>query len=142
MNSKITYAYNLMLKKQYTCVMYNGEKVYTSSERGVKPLLDFIENEIDVKGYCVADKVVGKAAAFLYVLLGVKEIYADVISEPAAKVLEKYNISHYFNKKVELIKNRAKTGFCPMESAVININDANEAYAAIKNKLKQMGVKK
>lgn len=59
----------------------------TSTERGVKPLLQWLDGENSVKGFSAVDKVVGRAAAFLYVLLEVKEVYAGVMSEGAA---------HYF----------------------------------------------
>ena len=61
--------------------------MYSSTERGVKPLLDFIENGPNLRGFSAADKIVGKAAALLYVLLGVKEVYAPVMSETALYTL-------------------------------------------------------
>ena len=46
------------------------------------------------------DKVVGRAAAFLYVLLEVKEIYAGVMSEGAADVLSKYGICSGYGGRI------------------------------------------
>ena len=71
----------------YTCVLTDGAEIYTSTHRGVKPLVQFLESGKAFVGFSAADKVVGKAAAYLYVLLGVKEIYAQIISETAEKVL-------------------------------------------------------
>lgn len=114
--------------------MKKGDKVFTSSDRGVKPLLHLLENEKDfLKGASVADKVIGKAAALLMVLGGVKEVHTGVISEPAVEVFEKHNITFFFDKKVERIINRKGDGLCPMETLCMNIEEPAEAFEKIKN---------
>lgn len=125
-----------MLKNgKYTCVVLKGNDVYTSCERGVKPLLWLLENRGTCSGYSAADKVIGKAAAFLYVLLKVESIYAGIISKPALKVLEENGIRVDYDELVEGIINRKGTGPCPMESATMNVKDAKAALSVIKAKL-------
>lgn len=116
----------------YTCVMVKNDLIFTSKERGVKPLLDWIDCGADFENAVVADKVVGKAAAFLYVLLKVKEIYAVVLSQPALRVLEKHNIEISYEEKVSAIRNRDNTGNCPMESAVWDVDNPEEALVVIR----------
>ena len=53
------------------CLCKDG-KLLTSNKRGISPMMDFIEEGRDVTGYSVADKIVGKAAAFLFVLAGLR----------------------------------------------------------------------
>lgn len=130
MSLMIDKAKEILIKNNYTCVVISNDNIYTSRDRGVKPLLDWY-GSIDLQGAFVADKVVGKAAAFLYVLLDVKEVYAGVISESAYKVLLDYNINVIFDEKVDAIQNRDKTGFCPMETAVWNIDNPTNAYDVI-----------
>lgn len=124
-----------------TCVFFDGENTYTSKDRGVKPLLQMLQNKTDVKDFSVADKVVGKAAAFLYVLLGVKELYAKVISQHALTVLQEHKIDVSYGELVEAIRNRTNTGFCPMETAVLQIEDADTALQAILEKQRELLVK-
>ena len=64
----------------------------------------------DLKGFSAADKVVGKGAAFLYVMAGVKEVYASVMSEKAAALLSEYGIDGFCGQKVDRIRNRQGTG--------------------------------
>ena len=64
----------------YTCVLTDGTIVYTSKLRGVKPLVQFLESGTIPSGFSAADKVIGRATAYLYVLLGVREVYAQIIS--------------------------------------------------------------
>lgn len=121
----------LLNKTDNTCVFCCDDVILTDKRRGVRPLLDLIEGQVDVTGFAVADKVVGKAAAFLYCLLKIKCLYARVISEPALAVLQEANIPTQYDQLVPAIQNRTKDGFCPMESAVWDLNSPEEALAAI-----------
>lgn len=122
----------------YTCVLARGEAVCTSRERGVGPLLQWLASGADFQGFSAADKVVGRAAAFLYVLLGVPAIYAGVISRPALAVLEEHGIRVSYTSLVPAIRNRTDTGFCPMESAVLQISDPAQALVVIQNKVQEL----
>lgn len=137
-NKDIEKAKEMLVEGGCTCVLVKGDSVLSSSDRGVKPLLNWLESGISFRNYCAADKVVGKAAAFLYVLLGVKMIYSSVISIPAIEVLQKYGIEVSFEKSVEMIYNRTNTGYCPMEQATLGISEPNEALTAVKETLKKL----
>jgi hypothetical protein len=138
MNNTLLNAKSTLEKESLTCIITNGESVYKSNLRGIKPLLEFVQNGVDTRGFYAADKVVGKAAAYLYVLLGVKEIYAQVVSEAAEAVLSKHQIPLFYEEKVPAIRNRTNTGFCPMEQAVWEIDDPLSAKQAIVQKLDQL----
>lgn len=140
MNKDLTEAKNRLIEGGYTCVVMKNEQIYTSMERGVKPLLTWLDDGVDLQGYSAADKVIGKGAAMLYVLLGVKEIYATVISEPAKATLEQYGIEVSYDQCVEGIRNRTHTGPCPMEDAVKGIDNPEEALQAIRDKLNSMQI--
>lgn len=131
MNSDLQKAKELLIISNKTCVLCKSDTIYTSTERGVKPLLDWLEDPVDLQGVSVADKVVGKAAAFLYVLLKIKEIYAPVMSRGAVEIFVQYGIHAEYDCQVERIINRAGTGFCPMEEAVMEAATPEQAREAI-----------
>ncbi len=131
-------ARSLLESGDYTCVLCRGEEVLTATERGVKPLLNWLDSGLDLTGYSAADRVVGRATAFLYCLLGVKEVYARVMSHPAADVLKAGGITAEAGQLVDGIINRRGTGPCPFEAAVMNIQDSSEALNAIRRKMEQM----
>lgn len=135
MNDNLQRAKELLITEGYTLVLNNGTDVLSSRERGVKPLLNLIDSGSDLSSFSAADKVVGAAAAYLYVLLNVKEIYVSVLSEKAEKVLVKYGISYYADKKVPYIINRKGDGMCPMEGAVNNAVSPEEALSKIRSQL-------
>ena len=131
-------ACSLLEKENYTCVLCRGDDTVTDSRRGVKPLLELLESGRAFAGYSAADKVVGKAAAFLYCLLGVTALHAGVISQPALAVLEDAGITVRYDTLVPAIRNRTNTGFCPMETAVWALTDPALAPDAIRTALKNL----
>lgn len=131
----------LLLDNGYTCVLAKDFQTVYSTKRGVKPLLELLESGRDYSGFLAADKVVGKAAAFLYVLLDIKELYAGIISKPALAVLREHKIETSYDTLVEGIRNRTDTGYCPMETAVLNITDPQAACEEIRKKLEEFANK-
>ena len=124
----------------YTCVLRRGNTLYTATERGVKPLVRWLTEGLEAKDFSAADRVVGRATAYLYLLLGVKEVYAHVMSRAAAEVLEAGHIHHSCGSLVDHIINRQGTGICPFEAAVLHIHDPQAALTAIREKMAQMNI--
>ena len=61
-------------------------------ERGVKPLLQWISEGRSFEGWSVADKVVGKAPALLYVQLKPAAVYAIAMSGAAVSEQEPFDV--------------------------------------------------
>lgn len=125
----------------YTCVLTDGTGFFTSKDRGVKPLVQFIEQKSIPENLFAADKVVGKATAYLYVLLKIQALYAKVISEPAIAVLKAHGIAVSYESLVPNIINRRGDGICPFEEAVMHMDDADTAYAAILKKMEALQIR-
>lgn len=121
-----------------TCVFVKGGEVVTSSERGVKPLLERIDSGKTFEGFSAADRIVGRAAALLYAFMGVKEVFAPVLSEGAGEIFGRHKIAYGYAKRTPYIINRAGTGLCPMEEATAGISDPQEGLKAIREKLKTL----
>ena len=138
MEQNLKKALDLLNSGNYTCVVCKEDTVYTTTQRGVAPLLNWLDSGTDLKDFSAADRVVGRGAAFLYCLLGVKEVYALVMSRPAAEVLQSHGIPADAGTFVEGIINRTGTGPCPFEDAVMDIQDAQEALNAIRMTRKQL----
>ena len=107
----------------------NGEikEYYQDRIKDIKDILK--ENESALKGAVIADKVIGKVAGSILTVAGVKEIYADVISEYAIPVLEKNHIKYEYKDRVEYIINQTKTGMCPMENKYKDEINIHKVYS-------------
>ena len=138
MNKDLTKAIKIFRETGATCVLCKGGSRVDSQLRGVAPLVDLLDTGMDFSGYSAADKVIGKATAFLYCLLEVKAVYAPVISKPALAVLQAHGIEVRYDECVEAIFNHRRNGFCPMETATKHIDDPDAALAAIRRTLEKL----
>lgn len=114
------------------CLCKDGRCLF-SDKRGISPMMDFIAEGVDLAGYAVADVVVGKAAALLFVKSKIKKVFAKTLSESGKKILELYGIDCEYETLTQTIINRAGTDICPMEKAVADTQNAEEAYKLLKD---------
>ena len=119
------------------CLCKDGNCIY-SDGRGISPMMNFIADGVGLAGYSVADIVVGKAAALLFVRCGIKEVFAKILSNPARKVLEENGVPYTYQTLTEKIINRTGTDVCPMEKAVAETDNPDQAYELLKHKLATM----
>ncbi len=135
MEDDIIKAKEKLKSEKLSCVLCKNDIFYTSDKKGIIPIIEFIDMNINMNGFSVADKIVGKAAALLFVLLDVSCVFSEVMSKGAINVFKKNKIQYSYETCVENIINREGTGLCPMETAVFNIETPNEALKAVKIKL-------
>lgn len=129
---------HLLHEGDYSCVIENGE-IRTFTQRGVADLFRLLKEEpAFLRGASVADKVVGKAAAALMILGGIKEIYTDTISSPALELFRHSGIEPAFGKEVPHIINRDGTDWCPMEKLSFNEKSAETILPLIESFLNKM----
>lgn len=130
----------LLQKDAYTCVLLRADELEYSQEHGVLPLVKWIDAGKHFKGYAAADRIVGSAAAYLYVILDVQEVYAQVMSQDAIEILTQHGIVAMYDVTTGMIRNRSNTGRCPMEQAVRSCKTPEEAYQAIRRKLNELQI--
>ena len=122
----------------HSIALCKDDVLITDDGRGISPMMKFISQGRELSGFSCADAVVGKAAAELFVKAGIIEVYGKIMSRPADKFLTEKNIPHSFSQLADNILNVKKSGLCPMESAVKDIDDPDEAYSALKAKVAEM----
>ena len=110
-------------------VMFENGKIEEYYNPRVQDIVSILkENEEALKGTIIADKVIGKTAASLLTVAGVKEIYANVISEIAIPVLEQNNIKYEYKNKAQYIIKKEGNGMCPMENKFKDEKDLINIY--------------
>ena len=103
-----------------------------SSQRGVKDLLTLVTEQPEVlREAIVADKAVGKAAAACMVTGGIKQVWADVMSEPALALMQSHGVTAGCGRLVDHIINRAGTDWCPMERLSHDVDDPDVIISKI-----------
>ena len=119
------------------CLCKNGSW-FTDDGRGISPMMRLIAQGRDLSGYAAADTIVGKAAAMLFAKAGIREVYGEVMSKAGYDCLQQHLIPCSYGTLTERIINRNGDGICPMELTVAAIDDCEEAYLALKERLSKM----
>lgn len=121
----------LIANKDATLVAVRGDEIITCTEHGIKPLLAWVREGRDLTGFSVADKVVGKAPALLYAVLGPDAVFSPVMSWTARAVLLASSIATSYDTLVPHIQNHDKSGQCPMDASVEDVFDPYEAVCVL-----------
>lgn len=117
---------------EYACVIAHAGEVRTFTRRGVADLFQLYTHEpAFLQGAFAADKVIGRAAAFLLVAGGVREVYADVLGTSARCLLEKAGIIVTCAREVQVILNRTGNAPCPLETLCAGATTVQEALPLI-----------
>ena len=118
-------------------IVKNGKVLFKSTKNGIQPFFDAL-NKLPRKSYfgcSVADHVVGKAALMLAAYIGAKEIFTPLASQHAVDASLNLELELNTGQIVPYIINRTHDGMCPMEKAVLNIDEPENAYHVLKIKL-------
>ncbi len=131
-------AIKLIKSGKATCVLVKENKIISAeSPKGIYYIIDLYEKGL-LKDAYVADTIIGKAAAMIFSLGGVKGCYGQTTSEGALNWLNEHNISVNYSELTPSIQNRKGDGICPMEETVKDIFDEEEALIALKNKVNEL----
>ena len=85
----------ILRREKCSLVVKNHDIVTTYSKPGVRDLEYLLDHDPEMlHGATIADKVIGKAAAAMVVVGGVKELYAEVMSTKAIPFLEEAGIAY------------------------------------------------
>ncbi|MDR7856545.1 DUF1893 domain-containing protein [Tissierella sp.] len=123
----------LIDENQALVVVKNGEVIYKSVEKGIKPMYILsTEMKSEAKGASLADKVIGRGAALLCGYVEIKEVYTDLISEGGIAALGEYNIPYEMEKSCQYIMNKDKTSYCPIEKLSLDTDDPALLLQSIK----------
>lgn len=119
-------------EKLALAIVKEGKVIFSSSDKGIKPLYTAVkEQKNELEGSSVADRVTGRAAAMLCTYAGIKQLKTKLISDNAINVLKETSISYEYDEHAPYIKNRDKTGMCPVETLSLKANNIDELLTGI-----------
>lgn len=139
MNEQLEKAVEILKKENHSCVLIKDNVLSASDDFGVKPLMSLLRKDRTAfQNGVIADKVVGKAAAMLAISGGAAAVYGAVMSEPAAEILKKSGIYFSYDELAPNIKNRKGDGLCPLEKAVLDIQNPDDAFDILEDAIKEL----
>lgn len=129
---------NLLARGGYSCVIADRDRVMTSRAHGIAPLLERAERSERLEGAFVADRIIGKAAAMLLVVMRVASVYGQIMSREAEALLSANGIEVEYGALTDHIINRSGDGLCPMEQAVRDLTDCAAAPAVLRRRIEEL----
>lgn len=117
---------------EHSLTIRNNGKTLTFDGRGVSDLYRLLTTSPEtLHGAEATDKVVGKGAAALMILGGVRSLHAGIISTPALQMLSKAEMDVTYGEEVPNIKNMRGDGICPVEQLCLKCTTAEECLPLI-----------
>jgi hypothetical protein len=118
-----------------------GRIIYETGYHGISGFLNAIEKlHGELEGASVADKVAGKAVAFLCIYSKIRAVYASTLSRRARAMFEENEVHTEWEELVENILDKDRTMICPFEDAARDVRSPPDAYRrfkALQESLKQ-----
>lgn len=121
----------ILRREKCSLVVKNHGIVTTYSKPGVRDLEYLLDHDPEMlHGAVIADKVIGKAAAAMVVVGGVKELYAEVMSKKAIPFLEEAGIAYTYGTLVDTIKEEGDR--CQLEKITAPATTPEETVALLR----------
>ncbi len=108
--------------------------------RGISPLLEAFDAG-ELRGSIVMDRVIGRAAAAICAYAGASEVHTPLAAEGAGGILSLSGGRLFADLSVPTILNRTKSGLCPMEDAVKDMDEPEAMVFEIRKTLKRINKK-
>jgi hypothetical protein len=139
MNTDLEIAKKRLIENRVSLSMVKeGKILFESRSNGLRDLFEaVIRLGTLLRNASIADQIVGKAAAFLFVYSCANSVFAVTISEKGLKLLEQNNVHAEFQNVVPNMLNKERTDVCPFEKMVLNCREAKEAFGILGNFFKQ-----
>jgi hypothetical protein len=130
----------LIQSGEKSCVVVRAKEIiYAANGRGIAPLLAVYRDEPEkLKDSFVLDKIIGKAAAAILVQGGAYKAYGEIMSIAGRDLLTRNALAVEYGSLVDAIKNRNGDGICPIEQAVLDIDDPQECVARIEEAVRAL----
>ncbi len=125
-------AKEIFYQENCTFVLVKGDDIIKSTEHALTPLVKLAEGEKDFTDYSICDRIAGRAASFLYVLLGLKEVYAVKMAKLAVQILDRAEIKFETDEYIETILDANMKDIDKSEQAVVKSGSAVKALEDLK----------
>lgn len=114
-------------------IVRNGNVLAKRSGKGIRPLMEIVSTESDIlSGSAIADRIVGAAVAMIAAHFQVADVYGDVMSQGAVRLLAQGNIRYRYAFLTDYIKNRQGTGMCPIEEMALRSETVEELISNLR----------
>jgi len=107
----------------------DGKIIFCNSDDGIRGFISAIKEFGEkLNGSSVADRIAGRAVALLCIHVGIKSVFAEVMSDGCRDVLQKGGVAFKYGRLVNKILSKYKNDVCPLERLVLKIENPQIAF--------------
>jgi len=107
----------------------DGEIIFCSSDDGIRGFISAIKKFGEkLNDSSVADRIAGRVVALLCIYVGIKSVFAEVMSDGCRDALQKSGVAFEYKRVVPKILNKYKNDVCPLERLVLKIENPQIAF--------------
>ena len=131
-------AREVLSTNDYSVVVIKYGKVWKQKKgEGVRPMLEAIEEMGEaIHDSVIGDKILGKASALLCRYAKASGVYSPQGTKTAIALLIMGGVPCQIDKMIPFIQNKDGSDICPFEKMLKDINEPDEAYKVLKEKIK------
>ena len=96
-------AKEIFYSEDYSFVLVKNEDIISSSQKGIRQIVELIESKKDFTDYSMCDRITGRAVAFLYVIMGLKAVHSVKMTKLATNILDRAEIKFSADEYLSLI---------------------------------------
>ncbi len=112
----------------------DGQIIASEAGSGVAPVLKMYKLGQLHESFLV-DKVIGKAAAMVMTRGGISGCHGITVSQAALNWFQQCNVPVTYDHLTEYIVNRTGDGMCPMEQAVLQLQEDSNIVSVLEERL-------
>jgi hypothetical protein len=133
----MNFARNILKDEDCSIVVIKDMEIISKKHgNGIKPILEtIIESKDCIYDSVIGDRILGKASALLCRYAKVKGVYSPQATKIAIAILITANIPSQIDKIIPYIKNFDKTGICPFEELLKDIDSPRDAFMILKENI-------
>lgn len=120
-------------------VLRDERTVYTSKSPGIRAALALHDRNPEwLSGAVIVDRIIGRAAAMIFLDGGAAAVYGSVMNRQAMAELTSKGVRVRAGTLVDTIINRRGDGPCPMEETVKGITDPAVGIPALRQTVRRL----
>jgi hypothetical protein len=129
----IELARRLLTREELSLVITKqGQIIYSSKEKGVRPLFQAVLNIKDsLNNAALADRVVGSPVSKLFLYAGISSVYALLATERALALLRNEGVAVTAKEATVNILNSDHTDLCPFEKLAQGYRQPSQLFLAL-----------
>lgn len=120
-------AKKLFENNNLTFALVSNDKTITSQKKGLQELILLAQNEDAFFEWSICDKICGRAAAFLFVFMGLKEVHAKKMTKLAIQILDRAEIEFSYDELIDTVLDENMKELDRFEKAVLRSGSAIQA---------------